>query len=104
MCRSQGSTQIPGDGIQRMTTKGFNKGNTGELRPSARAFLETYRAASIASAEQFSRVVKGGGGYRSFDGSAVELTEQLSTLAMTWSTRPLSCSGPKVPANDLYRL
>ena len=78
-----------------MSNKGFHKGNTGELKPFARAFLETYRAAAVASDEQFSRVVKGGGGYRSFEGGAVELTDQLSTANNDLVDKAINLFGPK---------
>jgi hypothetical protein len=89
------STQVPGEDTSGMTTKSFNKGNTGELKPFARTFLETYRAAAIASDEQFSRVVKGGGGYRSFEGGAVELTEQLATATNDLVDKAIKLFGPK---------
>jgi hypothetical protein len=78
-----------------MASKGFNKGNTGELKAPARTFLEAYRAASVASAEQFRWVLKGGGGYRSFDGGAVELTEELSTASNDLVDRAIKLFGPK---------
>jgi Apea-like HEPN len=78
-----------------MASKGFSKGNTGQLKPPARTFLEAYRAASIASNEQFSRVLKGGGGYRSFVGGAVELTDQLTTATDALIDKANTLFGPR---------
>jgi hypothetical protein len=58
--------------------KAFNKGNTGQLNPAARAFLEAYQAACVKTDEDFRRVVSGDRGYRNFEGGLVELTDQLS--------------------------
>jgi hypothetical protein len=61
-----------------MAKKSFTKGNTGQLKPAARAFLEAYQAACAKSDEDFRRVVSGDRGYRSFEGGLLELTDELA--------------------------
>jgi hypothetical protein len=91
MDERQGSQQ----GVPRMTKKGFHKGNTGELNPAARAFLEAYQAACVKTDEDFRRVVSGNGGYRRFEGGLVELTDELSRASDDLVDKAIKLFGPR---------
>jgi hypothetical protein len=80
----------------RMTNSGINKGNIGELRPLARAFLEAYRAAAVKTDEDFRRVVTGDGGYHHFDGGLVELTDRVVKATDDLVDRAIKLIGPKM--------
>ena len=81
-----------------MSGKGVHKINLGELKPFARTFLEAYRTASITSDEDLQRIMREGG-YATFEGGMVELTEQVSTTLSHLVDKGIKLIGPKT-ANE----
>lgn len=78
-----------------MTKSGIHKGNAGELRPLALAFLEAYRAAAVKTDQDFKRVVTADGGYHHFDGGLVELTDHVVKATDDLIDRAIKIIGPK---------
>ena len=76
-------------------SKGINKSNAGELKPFARTFLETYRAAAAKTDDDFRRIITGNTGYQHFEGGLVELTDQVINATDDLVAKAVRMIGPK---------